>query len=218
MLIYTHKKQSGGSGQFGRREGHVTPGERGQGVGLSKTRSRAGISRANISPAIEKGFREQAASGHLVGFPIIDFSIKLTRWGVPYDVEFERGSRSKSPPAVPCVKSRKSRGIKLLEPDHEGRSRHARGLPWRCDRRPQQPARTDPGHRHATAMPQRWRLSCRSPNMFGYVNELRSFTQGRASIHHACGSSRITNEVRPMSQPRSRRNLPKLRQQSRGGA
>ncbi|MBA3862681.1 MAG: elongation factor G, partial [Erythrobacter sp.] len=59
---YTHKKQSGGSGQFGRVKVTVIPGERGQGVIFEDVIKGGNIPREYI-PAIEKGFREQAASG-----------------------------------------------------------------------------------------------------------------------------------------------------------
>src|SRR6476469_148123 len=82
---YTHKKQSGGSGQFGRVKVKVTPGERGQGVVFDDNIKGGNIPKEYI-PAIEKGFREQAASGYLVGFPIIDFSIELYD-GAYHDVD-----------------------------------------------------------------------------------------------------------------------------------
>ncbi len=72
---YTHKKQSGGSGQFGRVKLKVTPGERGQGIVFEDEIKGGNIPREYI-PAIEKGMREQAESGYLVGFPIIDFTIE----------------------------------------------------------------------------------------------------------------------------------------------
>ncbi|MEC8178104.1 MAG: elongation factor G, partial [Pseudomonadota bacterium] len=75
-VTYTHKKQSGGSGQFGEVKVVVTPGERGAGIEFVDEIKGGNIPREYI-PAIEKGFREQAESGHLVGFPIIDFSIRL---------------------------------------------------------------------------------------------------------------------------------------------
>ena len=173
---YTHKKQSGGSGQFGRVKVVVTPGERGQGVTFEDAIKGGNIPREYI-PAIEKGFREQAESGHLVGFPIIDFSIKLVD-GAYHDVDssaiaFEIAARG----AMREV-AQKS-GIKLLEPimkvevvtpedylgDVIGDLNSRRGQIQGTDTR---------GNAQAVE------AFVPLANMFGYVNELRSFTQGRA--------------------------------------
>jgi elongation factor G len=173
---YTHKKQSGGSGQFGRVKVVVTPGERGQGVIFEDQIKGGNIPREYI-PAIEKGFREQAESGHLVGFPIIDFSIRLVD-GAYHDVDssaiaFEIAARG----AMREV-AQKS-GIKLLEPimkvevvtpedylgDVIGDLNSRRGQIQGTDTR---------GNAQAVE------AFVPLANMFGYVNELRSFTQGRA--------------------------------------
>jgi elongation factor G len=173
---YTHKKQSGGSGQFGRVKVTVIPGERGQGVIFEDVIKGGNIPREYI-PAIEKGFREQAASGHLVGFPIIDFSIKLTD-GAYHDVDssaiaFEIAGRG----AMREVAQKA--GIKLLEPimkvevvtpddylgDVIGDLNSRRGQIQGTDSR---------GNAQAVE------AFVPLANMFGYVNELRSFTQGRA--------------------------------------
>ncbi len=174
---YTHKKQSGGSGQFGRVKVTVIPGERGQGVIFEDVIKGGNIPREYI-PAIEKGFREQAASGHLVGFPIIDFSIKLTD-GAYHDVDssaiaFEIAARG----AMREVAQKA--GIKLLEPimkvevvtpdeylgDVIGDLNSRRGQIQGTDTR---------GNAQAVE------AFVPLANMFGYVNELRSFTQGRAN-------------------------------------
>ena len=112
-VTYTHKKQSGGSGQFGEVKVVVTPGERGEGVTFDDQIKGGNIPREYI-PAIEKGMREQAESGHLVGFPIIDFSIRLVD-GKYHDVAssaiaFEIAGRG----AMREVAQKA--GIKLLEP------------------------------------------------------------------------------------------------------
>src|SRR3546814_756586 len=75
---YTHKKQSGGSGQFGRVKVEVTPGERGSGITFIDEIKGGNIPREYI-PAVEKGFRESAENGHMIGFPIIDLDRKSTR-------------------------------------------------------------------------------------------------------------------------------------------
>jgi elongation factor G len=173
---YTHKKQSGGSGQFGRVKVKVTPGERGQGVIFEDAIKGGNIPREFI-PAIEKGMREQAESGHLIGFPIIDFSISLYD-GAYHDVDssaiaFEIAGRG----AMREVAEKA--GIKLLEPimkvevvtpedfmgDVIGDLNSRRGQIQGTDTRG-----------NAQVVEAHVPLA----NMFGYVNELRSFSQGRA--------------------------------------
>ena len=173
---YTHKKQSGGSGQFGRVKVTVKPGERGQGINFIDEIKGGNIPREYI-PSVEKGMREQAESGYLVGFPIIDFDIHLTD-GAYHDVDssalaFEIAGRG----AMREVAQKA--GIKLLEPimkvevvtpddylgDVIGDLNSRRGQIQGTDSR---------GNAQAVE------AFVPLANMFGYVNELRSFTQGRA--------------------------------------
>jgi elongation factor G len=174
---YTHKKQSGGTGQFGRVKVKVTPGERGSGI-IFKDEIKGGNIPKEYLPAIEKGFRETAATGSLVGFPIIDFEIVLYD-GAYHDVDssalaFEICARG----AMREV-AQKS-GITLLEPvmkvevvtpedylgDVIGDMNSRRGQIQGTDSR---------------GNAQTVEAMVPLANMFGYVNSLRSFTQGRAN-------------------------------------
>ncbi|MEY4269573.1 MAG: elongation factor [Pseudomonadota bacterium] len=173
---YTHKKQSGGSGQFGRVKVTVIPGERGSGITFSDEIKGGNIPREYI-PAVEKGMRESAENGHMIGFPIIDFEIKLTD-GAYHDVDssalaFEIAGRA----AMREVAAKA--GIKLLEPvmkvevvtpedfmgDVIGDLNSRRGQIQGTDSRG-----------NAQVVEALVPLA----NMFGYVNQLRSFSQGRA--------------------------------------
>ncbi|MEW9854089.1 elongation factor G [Novosphingobium sp. M1R2S20] len=174
---YTHKKQSGGTGQFGRVKVKVTPGERGSGI-VFKDEIKGGNIPKEYIPAIEKGMRETAASGSLVGFPIIDFEINLYD-GSYHDVDssalaFEIAGRG-------CMREvAQKAGIKLLEPimkvevvtpeeylgDVIGDMNSRRGQIQGTDTRG-----------NAQVVEAMVPLA----NMFGYVNQLRSFTQGRAN-------------------------------------
>ncbi|MDE8651355.1 elongation factor G [Novosphingobium album (ex Liu et al. 2023)] len=174
---YTHKKQSGGTGQFGRVKVKVTPGERGSGI-IFKDEIKGGNIPKEYIPAIEKGMRETAATGSLVGFPIIDFEILLYD-GAYHDVDssalaFEIAGRG-------CMREvAQKAGIKLLEPimkvevvtpeefmgDVIGDMNSRRGQIQGTDSRG-----------NAQVVEAMVPLA----NMFGYVNQLRSFTQGRAN-------------------------------------
>ncbi|OYZ09057.1 MAG: elongation factor G [Novosphingobium sp. 28-62-57] len=176
-LDHTHKKQSGGTGQFGRVKVKVTPGERGSGF-VFKDEIKGGNIPKEYIPAIEKGFRETATTGSLIGFPIIDFEVLLYD-GAYHDVDssalaFEICARGAMREAA------QKAGIKLLEPimkvevvtpdeylgDVIGDINSRRGQIQGTDSR---------GNAQAvTAM-------VPLANMFGYVNQLRSFTQGRAN-------------------------------------
>jgi len=175
-LDYTHKKQSGGSGQFGRVKVKLVPGERGAGVTFHDEIKGGNIPREYI-PSVEKGMRETAATGSLVGFPIIDFDIHLVD-GAYHDVDssalaFEIAGRGAMREAA------QKSGIKLLEPimrvevvtpeefmgDVIGDLNSRRGQIQGTDSRG-----------NAQVVEAQVPLA----NMFGYVNELRSFSQGRA--------------------------------------
>jgi elongation factor G len=154
----------------------VEPGERGQGV-IFKDEVKGGNIPKEYIPSVEKGIREIAASGSLIGFPIIDFEILLYD-GAYHDVDssalaFEIAGRA----AMREVAAKA--GIKLLEPvmkvevvtpeefmgDVIGDLNSRRGQIQGTDSRG-----------NAQVVEAMVPLA----NMFGYVNQLRSFTQGRA--------------------------------------
>jgi elongation factor G len=176
-IDYTHKKQSGGSGQFGRIKFTVKPGERGAGITFKDEVKGGNIPKEYI-PSVEKGMRETAESGSLIGFPIIDFEITLYD-GAYHDVDssalaFEIAGRAGMREAA------QKAGIKLLEPimkvevvspeeylgDVIGDMNSRRGQIQGTDSRG-----------NAQVVEAMVPLA----NMFGYVNQLRSFTQGRAN-------------------------------------
>jgi elongation factor G len=175
-VTYTHKKQSGGSGQFAEIKVKVTPGERGSGFVFIDSVKGGNVPKEYI-PSVEKGMRETAETGSLIGFPIIDFSVELVD-GKYHDVDssalaFEICARG-------CMREAAQKaGIKLLEPimkvevvtpedylgDVIGDLNSRRGQIQGTDSRG-----------NAQVVEAMVPLA----NMFGYVNELRSFSQGRA--------------------------------------
>jgi elongation factor G len=175
-LTYTHKKQSGGSGQFGEVKVKVVPGERGSGFQFIDEIKGGNIPREYI-PSVEKGMRETAETGSLIGFPIVDFAVHLLD-GKYHDVDssalaFEITGRGAMREAA------QKAGIKILEPimkvevvtpedylgDVIGDINSRRGQIQGTDSRG-----------NAQVVEAMVPLA----NMFGYVNQLRSFTQGRA--------------------------------------
>ena len=175
-LVYTHKKQSGGSGQFGEVKVVLEPGERGSGIQFIDEIKGGNIPREYI-PSVEKGMRETAETGSLIGFPIIDFNIRLID-GKYHDVDSSALAFEITGRGAMREGARKA-GIKLLEPimkveivtpedylgDVIGDLNSRRGQIQGTDSRG-----------NAQVVEAMVPLA----NMFGYVNELRSFTQGRA--------------------------------------
>ncbi len=176
-IDYTHKKQSGGSGQFARIKFVITPGERGSGIQFIDEIKGGNIPKEYI-PGVEKGIRDIAETGALIGFPIIDFSIRLID-GAYHDVDssvmaFEIAGRAGMREAA------RQAGIKILEPmmdvevvtpeDYMGDV-----IGDISSRRGQISGSETRGPNTV--------VSAKVPlaNMFGYVNQLRSFTQGRAT-------------------------------------
>jgi elongation factor G len=175
-LTYTHKKQSGGSGQFGEVKVKVVPGERGSGFQFIDEIKGGNIPREYI-PSVEKGMKETAETGSLIGFPIVDFEVHLID-GKYHDVDssalaFEITGRGAMREAA------QKAGIKILEPmmkvevvtpedylgDVIGDINSRRGQIQGTDSR---------GNAQVVE------AIVPLANMFGYVNQLRSFTQGRA--------------------------------------
>jgi elongation factor G len=175
---YTHKKQSGGAGQFGRVKMIVTPTKRGSGIEIVDKIKGGHIPKEYI-PSVEKGIHDVAQSGILVGFPVIDFQVLLVD-GAYHDVDssslaFEITGRGAMREA-----GRKA-GIKLLEPimavevvtpeeymgDIIGDLNSRRGQVQGTETR-------GPANVIIAEVP--------LANMFGYVNQLRSMSQGRAQF------------------------------------
>jgi len=194
---YTHKKQSGGSGQFARIKFEVTPGERGSGITFSDEVKGGNIPKEYI-PSVEKGMRETAETGSLIGFPIIDFDIRVYD-GAYHDVDSSALAFEIAGRAAMREAAQKS-GIKLLEPimkvevvtpedylgDVIGDLNSRRGQIQGTDTR---------GNAQA--------VNAMVPlaNMFGYVNELRSFSQGRAQYsmqfsHYEEVPSNVAEEIK----------------------
>jgi elongation factor G len=196
-IDYTHKKQTGGSGQFARIKLTFQPQEPGEGYLFENTVVGGSVPKEYV-PGVEKGLLDAQASGVLAGFPVIDFKVTLTD-GASHDVDssvmaFEIAARAAFKEAV------QKAGPRLLEPvmrvevvtpedymgDIIGDLNSRRGNVSGMDQR---------GNARV--------INAMVPlaNMFGYVNNLRSMSQGRAQYtmhfdHYAQVPQAVADEVR----------------------
>jgi len=175
---YTHKRQSGGAGQFARIKVKITPLDPGEGFQFVNTVVGGNIPREYI-PGVEKGFASAMQSGILAGFPVVDFKVELYD-GSYHDVDssalaFEIAARAAFREAM------QKGSAKFLEPimkvevvtpeDYMGDI-----IGDLNSRRGQINSMESRGNAKVilAIVP----LS----SMFGYVNSLRSMSQGRAQF------------------------------------
>ncbi|KZK81193.1 Elongation factor G [Pseudovibrio sp. Ad13] len=173
---YTHKKQSGGTGQFARIKLSIEPNVVGEGFEFANTIVGGNVPKEYI-PGVSKGIESVMSSGPLAGFPMVDIKATLTD-GAYHDVDssvlaFEIAGRAGFREAVAKA------GPKLLEPimkvevvtpeDYMG------DVIGDLNSRRGQIAGTE--NRGVVTV-----ITAMVPlaNMFGYVNNLRSMSQGRA--------------------------------------
>ncbi len=193
---YTHKKQSGGAGQFAKVKLLVEPQEPGSGR-LVESKIKGGAIPKEFIPGVEKGIETVSDGGILAGFPMIDYKVTILD-GLHHDVDssvlaFELASRA-------CFKEACTKGnLKLLEPvmrvevvtpedymgDVIGDLNSRRGQ-----------INTQEQRGNATVITAMVPLA----NMFGYINNLRSMSQGRAQYsmffdHYSKVPQNVQDEV-----------------------
>jgi elongation factor G len=194
---YTHKKQTGGSGQFAEVSIDFEPLPRGSGFVFENDVVGGSIPKEFI-PAVEKGLKAQKESGLLAGFPVIDFKATLTD-GKYHEVDsnaltFDIAARA-------AFRELATKGaVKLLEPimkvevvtpdDFLG------GVIGDLNSRRGQVQGTD-SRGNAQVVTAMVPLA----NMFGYINTLRSMSQGRAQYsmqfdHYEQVPAAIADEVK----------------------
>ncbi len=173
---YTHKKQTGGSGQFARVKMIIEPMEPGGGYEFDNKIVGGSIPREYI-PGVEKGIESVRENGVLAGFPMIDFRVQLID-GAYHDVDssvmaFEIAARAAFREAS------RDAGAKLLEPimlvEVVTPDEHMGDVIGDLNSRRGQVRGTE-ARGNASVITAMVPLA----NMFGYVNTLRSMTQGRA--------------------------------------
>ena len=193
---YTHKKQSGGSGQFGEVKLNILPTEPGEGYSFDSKIVGGAVPKEYI-PGVEKGIKSVMDSGPLAGFPVIDFKVELLD-GKFHDVDssilaFEIAARM-------CMREgMRMAGAKLLEPIMKVEvitpEEYTGGIIGDLtSRRGQVQGQDTRGN--AIAIDAMVPLA----NMFGYINTLRSMSSGRANFtmqfdHYEPVPQNISDEI-----------------------
>jgi elongation factor G len=175
---YTHKKQSGGSGQFGKIDYRIKPGEPGSGFQFKSTVVGGNVPK-EFFPAIEKGFAGMMETGVLAGFPVLDVEIELFDGGFhavdSSAVAFELAARGAFRQSIPKA------GAQLLEPimhvDVFTPEDHVGDVIGDLNRRRGMIAGQEAG-------PTGVRIKGDVPlsEMFGYIGSLRTMTSGRGQF------------------------------------
>ena len=193
---YTHKKQSGGSGQYAKIDYIIEPGEPGSGFVFESQVTGGNVPR-EYWPAVEKGFKASIDKGVLAGFPCLDFKVILTDGGFhavdSSSIAFEIAARAAYRQSVPKA------GPQLLEPimkvDVYTPDAHVGDVIGDLNRRRGMIKSQDPG---VTGV--RIKADVPLSDMFGYIGDLRTMTSGRGQFsmefsHYIACPRNVADEV-----------------------
>lgn len=175
---YTHKKQSGGSGQFGKIDYRIRPGETNSGFKFTATVVGGNVPK-EFFPAIEKGFATMMEEGPLAGFPLLDVEVELydgayhavDSSSIAFEIAAKGAFRQSMPKAGP----------QLLEPimkvDVFTPEANVGDVIGDLNRRRGMIKDQEPG---ATGI--RIKADVPLAEMFGYIGHLRTMTSGRGQF------------------------------------
>ena len=193
---YTHKKQTGGSGQFAKIDYTIEPGEVGSGFEFQSTVTGGNVPR-EYWPAVEKGFVNSLGEGVLAGFPLLDFKVTLYDGGFhavdSSAVAFEIAAKAAYRQSIPKA------GPQLLEPimkvDVFTPEDHVGDVIGDLNRRRGMIKSQEAG---VTGV----RIKADAPlgEMFGYIGDLRTMTSGRGQFsmefsHYAPCPNNVAEDV-----------------------
>ncbi|HAS6383961.1 TPA: elongation factor G [Vibrio vulnificus] len=193
---YTHKKQSGGSGQFGKIDYRIKPGEPNSGFTFKSTVVGGNVPK-EFWPAVEKGFEGMMQNGVLAGFPTLDVEVELFDGGfhavdssaIAFEIAAKGAFRQSMPKAGP----------QLLEPimkvDVFTPEDHVGDVIGDLNRRRGMIKNQEMG---ATGV--RVKADVPLSEMFGYIGTLRTMTSGRGQFsmefsHYSACPSNVAEQV-----------------------
>ena len=193
---YTHKKQTGGSGQFAKIDYEIEPGEQNSGYTFESHVTGGNVPREYWS-AVEKAFQTSMTEGTLAGFPLLDVKFKLMDGGfhavdssaMAFELATKAAYRQSIPKAAP----------QLLEPimkvDVYTPEDHVGDVIGDLNRRRGMIKSQDTG-------PTGTRVNASAPlaEMFGYIGHLRTMTSGRGQFsmefsHYSACPSNVAEEI-----------------------
>ncbi|MBP8227332.1 MAG: elongation factor G [Pararheinheimera sp.] len=175
---YTHKKQSGGSGQYGKIDYRIRPGEQNSGFKFVSTVVGGSVPK-EFMPAIEKGFASMMSTGTLAGFPVLDVEVEVFDGGfhavdssaIAFEIAAKGAFRQTMPKA----------GAQLLEPimkvDVFTPEDHVGDVIGDLNRR-----RGMISGQEAGVTGVRIKGDVPLSEMFGYISTLRTMTSGRGQF------------------------------------
>tara|TARA_R110002111_G_scaffold124747_3_gene189292 strand:- start:18619 stop:20703 length:2085 start_codon:yes stop_codon:yes gene_type:complete len=175
---YTHKKQSGGSGQFGKIDYIIEPAETGEGYSFESKVTGGNVPR-EYWPAVEKGFKKQMEKGVLAGYPCVDVKVTLMDGGfhavdssaVAFELAANGAYRQSMPKAGPQLMEPIMK-VDVFSPDDNvgdviGDLNRRRGMIKSQD---------------AGSTGVRIKAQVPLSEMFGYIGDLRTMTSGRGQF------------------------------------
>ena len=175
---YTHKKQTGGSGQFAKIDYIIEPGEPGSGYEFESTVTGGTVPR-EFWPAVDKGFQKSMEKGVLAGFPCLDFKVTLVDGGyhpvdssaVAYELAAGAAYRQTMPKSGPQLMEPIMR-VDVFTPEEQvgdviGDLNRRRGMIK---------------SQEAGATNVHIKAECPLSEMFGYIGDLRTMTSGRGQF------------------------------------
>ncbi|MDH5472448.1 MAG: elongation factor G [Gammaproteobacteria bacterium] len=175
---YTHKKQTGGSGQFAKIDYSIEPGEPGSGYQFESVVTGGNIPR-EFWPAVQKGFQMSMDRGVLAGYPCLDFKVTLIDGSfhavdssaIAYELAARAGYRQTMPKASPQLMEPIMK-VDVFTPDDNvgdviGDLNRRRGMIK---------------DQEAGATGVRIKAECPLSEMFGYIGDLRTMTSGRGQF------------------------------------
>ena len=175
---YTHKKQTGGSGQYAKIDYVIEPGEPGSGFQF-ESKVTGGTVPREFWPAVEKGFKKSMDVGVLAGFPCLDVKVELLDGGyhpvdssaIAYELAAAAGYRQSIPKASPQLMEPIMK-VDVFTPDDNvgdviGDINRRRGMIKSQESGP-------------TGV--RIKAECPLSDMFGYIGDLRTMTSGRGQF------------------------------------
>lgn len=175
---YTHKKQSGGSGQFGKIDYRIKPGEVGTGFTFSSSVVGGNVPK-EFFPAVEKGFKSMMDEGTLAGFPVLDVEVELFDGGfhavdssaVAFEIAAKGAFRQSMPKAGPQL-IEPIMAVDVFTPDD-----HVGDVIGDLNRR-----RGMIKDQNAGVSGVRIKADVPLSEMFGYISTLRTMTSGRGQF------------------------------------